>query len=198
MNQENLEFWNEWVAPYYMFLFNTRWCIQPNPLCTPHFVKLAQPVLPQVNDRIIEKLLIDNIGGWRSRVVGCWFAGIKRREPYIEEISKSLGSDFRQMSTCFALVRFGNQRSIDYLSQYLEQFIDCEKNLVDQHWNRVHWGWAIQALSYLDRGQGDYFYRKYYTAKNKLKNNDINIIGLKEEQLVFKRMEKFCELYSVF
>lgn len=195
MNQEDIEFFLKWVEPYYMFLFNTRWCIQPDPKLTPRFVSLVKPALSEVNDVIIENMLSEKILGWRSRVVGCWFAGIKKREKYIDEISKSLGYNFRQMSTCFALVRFNNQKAIKYLANYLEQFIACERNLSDNHWNRAHWTWAIQALTYLDRPQGDYFYHKYYFAKNKLENNDLEVIYIKDKQLIFKRMESFCKLH---
>ena len=54
------------------------------------------------------------------------------------------------MATCFALVSFNNDASIYYLSQYLEEFIACEKNLEDEPWNNIHGNWTIQTLTYLD------------------------------------------------
>ncbi len=193
MDNHDWELWKDWVEPYYMFLFNSRWLREPDNQSTPHFVKIVKPALANVNNSIIEELI--SYPNWRHQAVGCWFTGIKKRSQYIEEISKFLGGNFRQMATCFALVRFNNDLSVYYLSQYLEKFIACEKNFKDKHWNNIHWNWAIQALTYLDRQQGDFYFQKYHLAKNQLGKHNSDITYIKDEQLLFKKILNFCELY---
>lgn len=193
MNDHDLELWENWVEPYYMFLINIRWCCQPQNCSQPHFAKIVHPALAKINDSIIEELI--SYRNWRHRAVGCWFAGIKRRSQYIDEISKSLGGHYRQMATCFALVRFNNDLSVYYLSQYLEEFIASTNNLKDDHWNNHHFMWAIQALTYLDRQQGDFYFQKYHLVKNQFTKNDSDIVYTKDKQLLFKRILNFCELY---
>jgi Family of unknown function (DUF6000) len=193
MKDRDLELRKEWVEPYYMFLINVRWLRESENRSQPYFVKIVQPAVAKVNDSIIEELI--SYRDWRHKVVGCWFAGIKKRSQYIEEISKSLGGYFRQMATCFALVRFNNDLSVYYLSQYLEEFIACTNNLKDEHWNDHHFGWAIQALTYLDRQQGNFYFQKYHLAKNEFSNNHSDFVYIKDEQLVFKRILNFCDLY---
>jgi hypothetical protein len=183
----------EWVEPYYMFLIDVRWLRKSENLSQPHFVKIVKPALAKVNNEIIEELIAYR--DWRHRVVGCWFAGVKKRSQYIEEISKSLGGYFRQMATCFALVRFNNDRSIYYLSQYLEEFITNPNNLKDDHWNKQHFGWAIQALTYLDRKKGDFYFQQYHLAKNKFTKTNSKLIYIEDDKLAFKKMIDFCELY---
>lgn len=193
MNNHDLNLWNNWVEPYYMFLFNSRWFREPANLSQPYFVKIVKPALVKVDDSIIEELI--SYHNWRHRTVGYWFAGIKRRSQYTEEISKSLGGCFHQMATCFALVRFNNYASIYYLSQYLEEFITCEKNLKDEHWNNIHWNWAIQALTYLDRQQGDFYFKKYNLAKNKFSHDNYTLIYLEDDRLIFNKILQFCKQY---
>lgn len=193
MTDRDLELWKDWVEPYYMFLMNGRWFRQPEDLSQPHFVKLVQPALANVNDSIIEELI--SYRNWRHQVVGFWFAGIKKRSQYIEKISKSLGGYYRQMTACFALVRFNNDLSVYYLSQYLERFISLKNNLKDDYWNNHHFGLAIQALTYLDRQQGDFYFETYYLAKNQFTQNSHELVYLKDEQLIFERINDFCDFY---
>ena len=50
MNNHDLELWKDWVEPYYMFLFNSRWLREPDNQSTPHFVKIVKPALAKVID----------------------------------------------------------------------------------------------------------------------------------------------------
>jgi hypothetical protein len=76
MNDQDLELWQDWVEPYYLFLMNGRWFGQSENQSQPHFVKIVQPALAKINDSIIEELI--SYRNWRYRAVGCWFAGIKK------------------------------------------------------------------------------------------------------------------------
>ena len=99
------------------------------------------------------------------------------------------------MATCLALVCFNNDCSIYYLSEYLDRFIS-QTDFKDDYWNNYHFGWAIHALTDLDRQQGDLYFQKYHLAKmNQSISDNPDLVYLKDEQLVFKRIMDFCDRY---
>jgi len=85
--------------------------------------------------------------------------------------------------------------AVNYLSQYLEEFLANRENLQDEHWNNIHWGWAIQALVYLDRQKGNYYFKKYHFAKREIDRSYLNSVCPSDDKLVFRKIEVFCNLY---
>ena len=178
----DLELWHKWVEPYYLYTMNFRWLNPSIDLPKPHFVSRVEPVLGDLNEYIVKDLLYYR--NWRHQLMGCWFAGLKEWSQYADYIGKFLGRSYRQMGVCFALASFGDDLSISYLTQFIENYTR-NKSIQDTIRDR-HLELAIFALIYLDKNIGNNYYNSFYSYNQSSNNLEIS-------KNPFKRMIDFSD-----
>lgn len=142
-NKEDLShnFLKKFVAPFYM---NLKRLESRNDELENHIKK----ILPEINSDTVDKLLGDF--NWRTRSVGAFFAALKNLTDFHDRIGKlMLKSEVSYAGTtyCLTLSEFNNQKSIDYLNQYLDYYLTQKDLWFDQ-------SYAMGALAYLDNVNG--------------------------------------------
>lgn len=102
-------------------------------------------ILPDITSEVVAKLLGD--ANWRSRSVGAFYAALLNMTGFQEQIGSLLLKSevcYAGTSYCRTLAEFNDQRSIDYLNQYLDYYLTKKDLWFDQ-------GDAMGALAHLDK-----------------------------------------------
>ena len=142
-NQEDLDrdFINKFVIPFYMnfgVLEHRK----------DELKEQLKAVFNEINADVVAQLLGDF--NWRTRSVGAFFAALKDLTEFQDQIGRLLLKSevcYAGKSYCLALTEYNNQKSIDYLNQYLGYYL-TQKNLwFDQ-------SDAMGAIAYLDKQNG--------------------------------------------
>ncbi|HBV16089.1 DUF6000 family protein [Chryseobacterium carnipullorum] len=146
------EFIDQWVLPFYMEMRHTSgsWIED---------MKLLK-------DKITEEVTLALLGdfNWRTRTVGAYLSAIKNYENQIDIIGVHLlKSEVCYAGDLYALVFafYNNQKTIDYLNQYLDYYLQKPQLYFDQE--RV-----METLVYLDGINGTNNYSKHLTQWEKM------------------------------
>jgi hypothetical protein len=144
----------KWVVPFYLKILHGNY-IRLKGQEKVDFVNSVRSALDELDEEICVSLL--NARGWRERITGSWFAGLKKWSEQADTIGKCLLKSemvYAGQGYCFAMARFANPASIVYLLEYLDRYlkeIDCE---YDQ-------AWALSALRWIDNAQGSKYSEGY-------------------------------------
>ncbi|TPE43206.1 DUF6000 family protein [Pontibacter mangrovi] len=105
----------------------------------------TRSIFDEIDAEVVESLL--SYFNWRTRIVGAYFAAIKN----IKELEDLIGMLLLKSEVaytgkvyCMALAEFNNQKSIDFLNQYLDYYLTQKDLWFDQ----ID---AMAALAYLDK-----------------------------------------------
>lgn len=146
------EFIDQWVLPFYMEMRHTSgsWIED----------------LKQLKNEITEEVTLALLGdfNWRTRTVGAYLSAIKNYENQIDIIGVHLlKSEVCYAGDLYALVFafYNNQKTIDYLNQYLDYYLQKPQLYFDQE--RV-----METLVYLDGINGTNNYSKHLTQWEKM------------------------------
>ncbi|AZA46772.1 hypothetical protein EG346_00420 [Chryseobacterium carnipullorum] len=146
------EFIDQWVLPFYMEMRHTSgsWIED----------------MKQLKDEITEEVTLALLGdfNWRTRTVGAYLSAIKNYENQIDIIGVHLlKSEVCYAGDLYALVFafYNNQKTIDYLNQYLDYYLQKPQLYFDQE--RV-----METLVYLDGINGTNNYSKHLTQWEKM------------------------------
>lgn len=146
------EFIDQWVLPFYMEMRHTSgsWIED----------------MEQLKDEITEEVTLALLGdfNWRTRTVGAYLSAIKNYENQIDIIGVHLlKSEVCYAGDLYALVFafYNNQKTIDYLNQYLDYYLQKPQLYFDQE--RV-----METLVYLDGINGTNNYSKHLTQWEKM------------------------------
>ncbi len=141
------KFTARWVAPFYMRCLKTG--LEG---CDPRTVDAA---CGKIDGKIVDRLL--SAAGWRERLVGSWFCGLKGWNQYGSAIGEALLASelvFAGKGYCFALACFADETSVKCLTQYLDAYLAQREKLYDQNW-------AMPALMWIDQQNGTAFAAPY-------------------------------------
>jgi len=191
--QNEIEFYQKWVSPYYMRLMHLRWIKEFEPEQKPYFVTIVEPALAEISTAEIERLL--NIKDWRAILVGSWFAGIKGMSQYTEKIGRYLGLGYANSGVCFALTCFKNELSIKSLNEYLERFFASKNSDYNYYdfWSHYRLFYAFYALLWLDKNLALEHYQKYLELTQHLPQEDRYRIKLDPDKQLFEKPMNFCK-----
>lgn len=146
------EFIDQWVLPFYMEMRHTSgsWIED----------------MKQLKDEITEEVTLALLGdfNWRTRTVGAYLSAIKNYENQIDIIGVHLlKSEVCYAGDLYALVFafYNNQKTIDYLNQYLDYYLQKPQLYFDQE--RV-----METLVYLDGINGTNNFSKHLNQWEKM------------------------------
>ncbi|MFL7870918.1 MAG: DUF6000 family protein [Anaerolineales bacterium] len=89
-------------------------------------------------------------GGWREQLTGSWFCGLKGWSQFADTIGKKLvesKTTYAGQGYSFALACFANDKSVRYLTEYLNIYLLQTQLIYDQ-------GWVMPALMWVDEQKG--------------------------------------------
>lgn len=160
------EFIDQWVLPFYMEMRHTSgsWIED----------------LKQLKNEITEEVTLALLGdfNWRTRTVGAYLSAIKNYENQIDIIGVHLlKSEVCYAGDLYALVFafYNNQKTIDYLNQYLDYYLQKPQLYFDQE--RV-----METLVYLDGINGTNNYSKHLTQWEKMLQDRHEISKIRNRQ----------------
>src|SRR5690606_6125788 len=132
------DFIKKWVIPFYMMQLNE----------TDKFISNFKNVESELTIDVAKKLLGDF--NWRTRIVGSYFALLKKYTDLEDIIGVHLLKSqvsYAGSGYCMAFASFSSQKSIDYLKKYLDYYLTRKDLDFDQRS-------AMSALNYLDKVNG--------------------------------------------
>jgi hypothetical protein len=132
------EFIDKWVAPFYMTGVSN---------ADDTTILMFAEAAKEINVDIVKLLLGDF--NWRTRIVGAYFAAINNYKEVEDIIGKHLLKSevcYAGAGYCLALAAFNTGKAKDYLTAYLEYYLDRKDLWFDQ-------SDAFCALEYLDNEQ---------------------------------------------
>jgi hypothetical protein len=144
----------EWVEPFYLEILHGNFTGLQG-IKRKRFIYRVNEACSRIDDSVIEKLLLSE--DWRERIMGGWFAGLMECDKFEHQIGELLlesNRTYAGQGYCFALGRFADAASVDYLVRYLDKYLvqlDC---FYDQDW-------AIAALMWVDGLRGTKHSAKY-------------------------------------
>jgi hypothetical protein len=154
-NEEELtdEFFNKWVAPFYLGFFADDHALPEL------IVSTAKEITPDI---------VMNLFGdfnWRTRIAGAYFAAINE----YKELEDTIGIHLLKSEVCYAgggyclaLASFATEKSIAYLRQYLDYYLEKKNLYFDQ-------AQALSALWYLDQDAATEYqdkWKRFVRGKN--------------------------------
>ena len=151
----------------------------------------VKEIILDINSEDVLNLLGDF--NWRTRSVGAFFAALKNLTEFQEEIGILLLKSevcFAGATYCLTLADINNQKSIDYLHQYLDYYLIHKELWFDQ-------GAAMGALAYLDSQNGTQELQKHLDNWNEFiidkENWDLNnsINHFEKNVKALKEIKKF-------
>ena len=171
----NQEFVTKWVIPFYMEIGNYN---------DDNWIESIKQIHEEITPEITLTLLGDF--NWRTRLVGAYFSAIKNYTEQIEIIGTHfLKSEVWCVGHIYALVLafYNNDKSIKYLTDYLEYYLQKPELYFDQES-------VLETLNYLDKTNGTSYCKKFIPNWIKLqqdrnilsKQNSITIAKIIEEQ----------------
>ncbi len=160
------EFIDQWVLPFYMEMQHTSgsWIED----------------LKQLKNEITEEVTLALLGdfNWRTRTVGAYLSAIKNYENQIDIIGVHLlKSEVCYAGDLYALVFafYNNQKTIDYLNQYLDYYLQKPQLYFDQE--RV-----METLVYLDGINGTNNFSKHLNQWEKMLQDRHEISKIRNRQ----------------
>ena len=148
------EFINQWVAPYYLQILQGNYCFNPKYLEQTAFNQKVKEALQSINANIIEQLLS---GGWREQLTGSWFCGLKGWSQFADVIGTKLvdrNVPYAGQGHSFALACFANDKSVEYLTKYLDLFLPQTDLVYEQIW-------VMPALLWVDAQNNTTYSERY-------------------------------------
>jgi hypothetical protein len=146
-----------WVKPFYLDILGGSFTnLQGIELDS--FISRVNEARSRIDESVIEEML--SASGWRERITGSWFAGLKEWNRFSHQIGKLLIESNRvyaDQGYCFALGRFADTVSVDYLTRYLDKYLlqlDC---FCDQDW-------AMATLMWIDDLHGSKHAKEFVAA----------------------------------
>ena len=142
----SIAFKHEWVNPFYMKLSKKE-------------IEWIEFVAEKF-DEITDKIILKNLGdfNWRSRSTGAFFTSLKDKKKFIDII----GTHLLKSELCYAgreyaitLAYFNEPSSIEYLTKYLDYYLDHPELDFDQK-N------IIATLKYLDEANNTNHIKSYF------------------------------------
>jgi hypothetical protein len=130
-----LEFTTKWVKPFYMGFLSPK----------EERFSAAKDAAKEITPDLV-KILLENFN-WRTLTTGAYFAAVNRYIEFEDTIGTLLLKSnfcYAGAACCIALASFGTEKSIDYLKQYLDYYLE-RKNLAHDQPE------ALCALWYLDK-----------------------------------------------
>lgn len=146
------EFIDQWVLPFYMEMRHT----------SGSWIEDMKLLKDEITEEVTLALLGDF--NWRTRTVGAYLSAIKNYENQIDIIGVHLlKSELCYAGDLYALVFafYNNQKTIDYLNQYLDYYLQKPQLYFDQE--RV-----MEILVYIDGINGTNNYSKHLTQWEKM------------------------------
>ena len=134
------EFIYKWVVPFYM-----RSLSNSNDLTIKAFADTSK----EIDKDIVLKLLSDF--DWRTRITGAFFAAINNYQEFEDIIGKHLLKSevcYAGSGYCLALATFGTDNAKNYLTTYLNYYLDRKDLFFDQ-------ADAFCALEHLDKNSSN-------------------------------------------
>jgi uncharacterized protein YjbI with pentapeptide repeats len=151
------EFYALWVVPFYARFLHGN-AMGHDSVLSNRFRKRVCAILDSADAAILDRLL--SIEDWRPRLVASWLCGLKRWPQYGDRLGKELLASracFAGQGYCFALARFADAASTDYLCRYLDVYLPQIEKYYDQHW-------ALPALMWIDSTRGSNLAAKFVGA----------------------------------
>jgi len=142
-----------WVHPHYMNLLGANFMhrSQKNP---PQLLSSLKRDLSLIEEETVGRLLRLT---WREQLTGAWFAGLNGWTQFTDLIGGELIQSrycYAGEGYCFALARFANEKSNEYLRLYLDEYLPQVDRYYDQRW-------ALGALLWLDSIHGTNYAQTY-------------------------------------
>lgn len=107
-------------------------------------IKEIQDLVAIADDELITKLLENE--NWRSRLVAGYLIGFKNKKSYIDTIGEKLVKGCGGITGySYALARFADEKSIYYLTKFLDEHL-----AFDKYPNERHQYLAFRALRWID------------------------------------------------
>ena len=188
------DFINQWVAPYYLAILHGNYYYQLSDDERFSFNENVNNALENINSEIALQLLSGEWSGWREKITGSWFCGIKGWSQFSDLIGKELVESkmtYAGQGLSFALACFANKKSIHYLMEYLDMYLPQTNLVYDQDWVMSALLWVDEqnktnyASRYLVPGG---LWEKYVSGKSvelsKCKENLWNLMKYCQEHFV--------------
>ena len=144
----------EWVAPFYLEILHGNFTGLQG-IKRKRFISGVNEARSRIDESVIEKLLLSD--DWRERIMGGWFAGLMQWDkfgPQIGELLLESNRTYAGQGYCFALGRFADDTSVEYLVRYLDKYLVHQECFYDQDW-------AIAALMWVDERRRTKHSEKY-------------------------------------
>ena len=170
------------------------WNFQYSEIGSERHMVMARPSYEFMNDGTFIKILGDF--NWRTRSVGAFYAALKGLTGFQDQVGGLLLKSevcYAGTSYCLTLTVFNNQKSIDYLNQYLEYYLAQKDLWFDQ-------GDAMGAVAYLDKQNGTDVLKQHLVKWSDFVSNkemwDLDkSIGLFEDRVIaLKEIKKYASL----
>ena len=116
------DFIEKWVVPFYMVNLNKT-----------EYLDKFKEISDQLSENIVKKLLGDF--NWRTRIVGAIFSAIMNYKSFEEQIGTLLLKSevtYAANGYVLALARFNSSKSVEYLRQYLDHYLNQKDLWFDQ------------------------------------------------------------------
>jgi hypothetical protein len=141
------EFIAKWVNPYYAPILHGNYCFLLKHEQQTSFNLSVKKGLEAIDEKIATQLLS---GGWREQITGSWFCGLKGWSQFADIIGTKLVAStmtYAGQGHSFALACFANDKSVKYLTEYLDTYLPQTKLVYDQDW-------VLPALMWVDAQKG--------------------------------------------
>lgn len=107
-------------------------------------IKEIQELISICDEELIDKLLVTQ--NWRARLIAGCLIGFLEEKNYTDTIGQNLVRGCGGITGyCYALARFADEKSVYYLTEYLNQYL-----LFDKFPNEGLQYWAFRALRWID------------------------------------------------
>jgi|SRR5579871_4896910 len=135
-----------WVRPFYREFLHGNFLFLKDEDHRNGFVQFVQQALAALEAVTVDRLMRL---AWREQLAGSWFTGLKGWTQFTQQIGDLLLESracYAGQGYCFALARFANEDSIEYLKSYLDTYLPQKECYYDQNW-------ALSALLWLDKAR---------------------------------------------
>jgi hypothetical protein len=184
------EFINQWVAPYYLKILHGNYCYLLKDDEQTFFNRSVKNGLASINYEVVNQLLS---GGWREQITGSWFCGLKNWSQFADIIGTNLVESkmtYAGQGHSFALACFVDDKSVKYLTKYLDTYLPQINLVYDQ-------AWVMTALMWVDE-QNDTNHSARYLASGGLwekyvadKKSDAWRLNCRKEK--FWKLMHYCQ-----
>lgn len=129
--------------------------------------RVIQQMILDSNDEFIDRLFESN--NWRGAIIAGCLIGFKNKKNYISLIGERLLIQCGGATAyCYALAKFSNPDSVNYLTRYLDKYLKFEKYPEEKFQD-----WAFSALRWIDKENKSNF-SSQYLEENGLWNKFVN------------------------